>query len=37
MLWPQPELPLDVALEKQWGSVAGDLGLATGQGLCAFS
>lgn len=37
MLWPQPELPLDVALEKQWGSVAEDLGLGTGQDLCASS
>lgn len=36
-LWPQPELPLDVALEKQWGSVAEDLGPTTGQGLCASS
>lgn len=37
MLWPRPELPLDVSLEKQWGSVAEALGLATGQGLYASS
>lgn len=35
--WPLPELSLDVALEKQWGSMAEDLGLTTGQDLCASS
>lgn len=37
MLWPQPELPLDIALERKWGSVAEDLGLSTSQGFCASS
>lgn len=37
MLWPQPELPLDVVLEKEQGSVAADLGFTTGRGLCASS
>lgn len=37
MLWPQPELPLDVVLEKEQGSVAVDLGFTTGRGLCASS
>lgn len=29
MLWPQPELPWVVALEKKWGSVTEDVGLST--------